>query len=270
MAHFRVKITKNIEKIYPIEDGMTIGREAKNQIQLLNTSVSRVHCKLLKKNNSFKIQDLGSSNGIRVNNIHVQEQLLAPGDVVQVGTMVLVFENDIFQEKLEFLDISQNPLTEEDLERLCRQERIAIQFNTSHKYVEEAVEIGERFLQSTTFDEMGQMALVMAFREAIGNAERHGHKYEYDKIIKVVYENKPNYFSLCVEDEGDGFDFHETLRKSREGDAVTAARERYQAGGMGGLGIRVMLKCVDKVIYYNKGSRLILVKYKPKEDKNEE
>ncbi|MHC4778895.1 MAG: ATP-binding protein [Planctomycetota bacterium] len=63
-----------------------------------------------------------------------------------------------------------------------------------------------------------------------------------------------------VEDEGLGFDYKGALEKGRKGDAISAARERYLAGGMGGLGIMLMVRCVDLVEYNDKGNQVILTK----------
>lgn len=262
MPYLRLKITKNIEKIFEVQDGMTIGREPKNHIQLLNTSVSRVHAQIMSDQENYKVVDLGSSNGIKVNDQKLAEKILEPGDLLQIGTMVIVFEGDAVGPPTEFVDISKNPLTPERMKILIEQELMALIFPTSHEYVEQAVELGEHLLDKTPFNESDKAGLVMAFREAIGNAARHGNKDDYNKTIKVIYENNAEKFLLSVEDEGEGFDFMDTLKKTDEGDAVSAARERYKSGGIGGLGLRVMLKCVDQLKYYNKGSRLVLVKNK--------
>ena len=265
MPYLRLKITKNIEKIFEVQDGMTIGRESRYHIQLLNTSVSRVHAQILKANGGFKVVDLGSSNGIRVNDQKLMEKVLEPGDRLQIGTMVMIYEDDPTGPPVQFLDLSQVNLTSDFLDRLCSQERIALIFPTSHDFVEQAVSVGEHCLNYTDFDESQRQMLVMAFREAIGNAARHGNKDDYNKNIRVIYENHPDKFLLSVEDEGEGFDFMEKLKQTEETDPVASARKRYAAGGYGGLGLHVMLKCVDQLKYYNKGSKLVLIKWKKKQ-----
>ena len=45
-------------------------------------------------------------------------------------------------------------------------------------------------------------------------------------------------------------------------DAVDAARARYKEGGTGGLGILMMLRCVDAVEYNETGNELTLTKYR--------
>ena len=69
-----------------------IGREAGNAVRLHDTEVSRRHAEVRRlENGSFKLIDLGSSNGTFVNNHPVKEAMLKTGDHVQVGQSTLVF-----------------------------------------------------------------------------------------------------------------------------------------------------------------------------------
>lgn len=62
-------------------------------------------------------------------------------------------------------------------------------------------------------------------------------------------------------DEGEGFDTEIYLSRGVSGNPVDAARERNQAGGHGGLGIMLMLKCVDKLEYNYAGNKISLTRY---------
>ena len=66
--------------------------------------------------------------------------------------------------------------------------------------------------------------------------------------------------TVTVEDEGEGFDTELYLTRGVEGDAVAVARERHQAGRVGGLGIMLMLKCVDNLEYNYAGNLVKLTK----------
>lgn len=65
----------------------TIGRSSENDIQLSGDStVGRTHAKVVEQNNHFKIHDLASANGTRVNGRLVRQPiLLEPDDQVQFG-----------------------------------------------------------------------------------------------------------------------------------------------------------------------------------------
>ena len=74
-----------------VVDAFTIGRDAQNQLSLLDSSVSREHCLILRQNGDYLIRDLGSHNGTLVNEVRVQDQLLTHGDHIKLGRSVLQF-----------------------------------------------------------------------------------------------------------------------------------------------------------------------------------
>ena len=77
---------------YELEDDLvTLGREAFNRIQLHDTEASRCHVELHRTEDSYRLVDLGSSNGTFVNNTQVQEHLLVNGDRVEVGCTRMIF-----------------------------------------------------------------------------------------------------------------------------------------------------------------------------------
>jgi len=70
----------------------TIGRTDDNFILLSDPSISRNHAQVIKEGMAFKVIDLGSSNGTRVNGKLVREvTLLRNGDEVQFGNIRFVF-----------------------------------------------------------------------------------------------------------------------------------------------------------------------------------
>ncbi len=76
-------------------DAVTIGRDAGNDIALLHdTKVSRSHAVLQRRNRQWFLEDLGSSNGTRVNERRVQRHPLRHGDRIQLGGTWIVFVTD--------------------------------------------------------------------------------------------------------------------------------------------------------------------------------
>ena len=71
---------------------VTIGRGLESDIRIKDIKASRRHCQVVKTPEGFKLVDLGSGNGTFVNGIQVKEQPLKPGDKIQVGQTVIVFE----------------------------------------------------------------------------------------------------------------------------------------------------------------------------------
>src|SRR6185436_9961849 len=65
---------------------ITIGRKEGNTIRLTERNVSRRHARILRNNGEVQIEDLGSYNGIRVNNARIAERVnLRVSDQVQIG-----------------------------------------------------------------------------------------------------------------------------------------------------------------------------------------
>jgi ABC transport system ATP-binding/permease protein len=67
-------------------DEITIGRKEGNTIRLTERNVSRRHARILRNKGEVHIEDLGSYNGIRVNNARIAERVsLRVSDQVQIG-----------------------------------------------------------------------------------------------------------------------------------------------------------------------------------------
>ena len=66
---------------------ITIGRGLDNQLVLPDPSVSRSHAVIRRGDEGWTVQDLGSTNGISINAQAVTQAVLAPGDVLRVGTV---------------------------------------------------------------------------------------------------------------------------------------------------------------------------------------
>jgi Nif-specific regulatory protein len=71
--------------------GISVGRDASNQIALLDSAVSRQHCIIEWLNGHAQLRDLESHNGTFVNGIPVSRRVLTHGDVVRVGRCELMF-----------------------------------------------------------------------------------------------------------------------------------------------------------------------------------
>ena len=91
-----------------IRDEITIGRKEGNTIRLTERNVSRRHARILRNNGEVHIEDLGSYNGIRVNNARIAERVsLRVSDQVQIGDYKLYLK----AEGLEQVDASHtNPI----------------------------------------------------------------------------------------------------------------------------------------------------------------
>ncbi len=71
---------------------LVIGRGARCDIALVNDSVSRQHAKLVFRDGTWILQDLGSTNGTVVNGKGIGRSQLHPGDRVRLGDQLLVID----------------------------------------------------------------------------------------------------------------------------------------------------------------------------------
>ena len=72
-----------------------IGRGADCEISLQSSAkVSRRHCFIVQCGQQYRIRDLGSTNGVRVNSKRVVEEELRPGDEIAVADAFFTFRID--------------------------------------------------------------------------------------------------------------------------------------------------------------------------------
>jgi pSer/pThr/pTyr-binding forkhead associated (FHA) protein len=79
--------------------GIFLGRETDNDLQLPVDGVSRYHAKVTEESGVWRVVDLNSSNGIKVNGERVPEKILTDGDLIYLGKVVLRFVADPLPEK---------------------------------------------------------------------------------------------------------------------------------------------------------------------------
>ena len=78
-----------------LRDEITIGRQAGNMIRLTERNVSRNHARLVKRNGSYIVEDLGSYNGVMVNGQRVDAAAeLSSGDQLGIGDYALALQLD--------------------------------------------------------------------------------------------------------------------------------------------------------------------------------
>lgn len=76
------------EQVFVVGDRTVIlGRSAECDIVVPQDSVSRRHARFSRTGDGWKITDLGSKNGVRVNTFKVDEQRLRDGDRIDLGTV---------------------------------------------------------------------------------------------------------------------------------------------------------------------------------------
>ena len=71
--------------IVPLRETTTIGRDESNNIVLPDPTVSRNHARLIFANGNWAVEDLGSANGIVVQDRRLARAILGPGDTYNIG-----------------------------------------------------------------------------------------------------------------------------------------------------------------------------------------
>ncbi|MHC4599049.1 MAG: sigma 54-interacting transcriptional regulator [Planctomycetota bacterium] len=74
------------------EDVVTIGRGVENHVRLTEPKASREHCQIEREGDHYKLVDLESQYGTRVNKRRVNVKVLRAGDRIEIGGVVIVFE----------------------------------------------------------------------------------------------------------------------------------------------------------------------------------
>ncbi|MBF0359810.1 MAG: FHA domain-containing protein [Oligoflexia bacterium] len=82
---------KKGESFFLTADRLVIGRSNEADIQVVDGKSSREHAELVKTENYYTITDLGSQNGVIVNDLKVTQQKLRDGDKVIIGQTVFKY-----------------------------------------------------------------------------------------------------------------------------------------------------------------------------------
>ena len=92
-------------KVVPIHhDQAVIGRSHGNTVRIPSAEVSRQHCRLSKKDGLVMVRDLGSVNGTLLNGHRISaEEIVRPGDRVEVGPVTFVVEYELTPDALDHL-----------------------------------------------------------------------------------------------------------------------------------------------------------------------
>jgi pSer/pThr/pTyr-binding forkhead associated (FHA) protein len=81
---------ETVRRVPLVPGRMTVGRAPEAGLRLDSRFVSRRHCQLITTADQTIIEDLGSSNGLRVNGRRHRVHQLVAGDKVEIGDYTLV------------------------------------------------------------------------------------------------------------------------------------------------------------------------------------
>lgn len=194
-------------------------------------------------------------------------------------SMIALYPSKADKERLEALRISEDallvePYEVETLGELIDSEITRVAAEKKHfrhvmsfecpaepKYQQISADLIESVTRKSGLSEEGRMGLVVAFREAVDNAIRHGSRNSNEARVSVAYVLDHEKITITIADEGSGFDSSIYVESRVSSDAVAAARARHKEGRRGGLGIMLMLKSVDRLEYNREGNVAKLTKF---------
>ncbi len=86
---------------------LTVGRGDRRRLDgatltVADKRISSQHARFTREGQRFRVRDLGSANGIRVGGARASDQLLEPGDVIQIGHTLFAYEHKRFEERVPF------------------------------------------------------------------------------------------------------------------------------------------------------------------------
>ncbi|MDR1304094.1 MAG: FHA domain-containing protein [Verrucomicrobiales bacterium] len=95
MAKLIAKSAELAGQVYELDSPqLTFGRAEDNVLCIPHTSVSSHHGEFRQEGRDYRLVDLGSTNGSKVNDLPVTDRLLRPGDLILLGNALFAYESD--------------------------------------------------------------------------------------------------------------------------------------------------------------------------------
>jgi pSer/pThr/pTyr-binding forkhead associated (FHA) protein len=150
VAHLLVQTGSLQGKTFPIDPGLTMGRESHNDIAMPdNKKSSRDHAKIWRSGpNRYECADVGSTNGTFVNDDKITRTALKDGDLIRVGEVEFLFQLDE-AEKPKAPPPKEKPNLADVLRGKAKPEGMAAATGAA------AIEIKQRILQYSKKDARG-------------------------------------------------------------------------------------------------------------------
>lgn len=182
---------------------------------------------------------------------------------IGVRSKFKIWEDDYLVEPFDMLELYA--LIEAEIVRAPKARasflhQLHLTFKGATEPTSSAHALAKNLINEAGFTEDEAVTVFAAFQEAVDNAHRHGNRYNEDKRIDCVFLLDKEKLVMTVEDEGSGFDHGYFTNLATELDAVERARHSQAMGRAGGLGIKLMLECMDSVQFIGRGNKVRLEK----------
>ncbi|MBK9121941.1 MAG: FHA domain-containing protein [Chloroflexi bacterium] len=79
--------------VHPLQgETILIGRGTMNDIIILEPEMSRLHLKLVRSGSGYSVQDVGSTNGSKLNDVELTAEMpIQPGDIIRIGQTITMY-----------------------------------------------------------------------------------------------------------------------------------------------------------------------------------
>ncbi len=174
-----------------------------------------------------------------------------------------VIENDRLTEPFEYNElfaVSEAELKKTEDEKKYLVHQISFEFPSTEVSLVAANDTISEVIRHADYSEFDASELRTAVREAIDNAYKHGNDRDKSKMIRIDCTLDNEKVAITVSDSGAGFDYEYYLDLSKHTDPQERARMRQRDGKQGGLGIILMMRCLDDLDYLEGGHACRLTK----------
>lgn len=263
MPYIEIQLTKKLQRVVDLVSPVSVGRSPECAVQVLSRAVSRRHAGFEPRDDGVYVHDLGSANGVRVNGLKVQNnQLLKDTDMVVIGDVTIRFRSASRTVNAgDTIDLRFQTPPEHLLAQALQLPGVAFLLPMNpQRLAQFRTEILRRRIGLVDMDEDAKLKMQIAVNEGIDNAIRHGNNADPSMALQVAFLEDDEEFVVSVRDQGQGFDYQRLMTGITEINALDAIanRERYGPG----IGLRIMLDCVDRLQFQGNGSCVHLAKLK--------
>ncbi len=145
-----IESEENRGMVFPLrERAITIGRGPQNNIQIIDTRMSRIHARLDRTKEGWMLRNLQSKNGIMINSMPVLDtHKLSAGDQIHIGNTIFTFEPDVVAPVEERASDSQIKWLDEEQLDLETSQIMEIPADDDEKGITEVPAGGEERLRS--------------------------------------------------------------------------------------------------------------------------
>jgi anti-sigma regulatory factor (Ser/Thr protein kinase) len=265
-------------KQFKVRPGLKIGRGAECQIRAQSEELQEVHVRFYDENNRQMVEVANEKARLYVNGKDVMRSEIRHNDQLVVGPLRLKLIDDTRASqslRLDQLLSEMETNTSDDIHDFAKEDlfylstkdpmlRQAVSFviPSKDKFIDQAQVFLARLVKQCGMEEAKVDGFMTCAKELILNAHRHGHKYDESKQIIIRYRDRGDRVALTIEDQGTGFDHSAIVKAIKSKDAAEAARERYQAGGFGGLGFKMITNMSDELAYNDAGNIVTFAVFK--------